>query len=297
MRRNLPGHVTLLFCLIGAGAAQITPLPQNPNPGTRGQSRADELEDSWERPRLPKGTVSLMGGTVATVDPIRDRIVLRAFGGRDVTIDFDTRTQVLRGTTVVSSRDIRPGTRIYADTIMIAGRMFAKTLRLEGNGTAGETEGQILEYNWSKQLLRVRDSISQEPVLVRLTSRSQLMLGGEPARSTSLMEGTVVAIRFRASAEGPSEAERIDILAQPGSSYTFTGTIAVVDLHDEHMTLVEPEHQNTFEVALGSLPRQSKASLRTGMQVTVRARFDGHKYLAESVEPVRSAQEPLQAPQ
>ena len=297
MRRNARWNITLLLCLIGAGTAQITPLPQNPNPGTRGQSRADELEDSWERPPLPKGAVSLMGGTVATVDPIRDRIVLRAFGGRDVTIDFDTRTQVLRGSTAVSSREIRPGTRIYADTIMIAGRVFAKTVRLEANGAAGETEGQIMEYNGTKQLLRVRDSISHEPVLVRLTSSSQLMLGGGPASTTSLLEGTVVAIRFHASAEGPSEAERIDILAQPGSSYTFTGTIAVVDLHDEHMTLVEPEHQNTFEVALGSLPQQSKANLRTGMQVTVRARFDGHKYLAESVEPVQSAQEPVQAPQ
>ena len=294
MRRNARWNVTLLLCLMSAGAAQITPLPQSPNPGTRGQARADELEDSWERPPLPKGTVSLMGGTVATVDPIRDRIVLRAFGGRDVTIDFDTRTQVLRGTTAVSTREIRPGTRMYADTIMIAGRIFAKTVRLEGNGTAGETQGQILEYNWAKQLLRVRDSISQEPVLVRLTSRSQLMLGNKTASTASLLEGTVVAIRFHASPEGPSEAERIDILAQPGSSYTFTGTIAVVDLHDEHMSLVEPEHQNTFEVALGSLPRQSRANLKTGMNVTVRARFDGHKYRAESVEPVQSA---VQAPQ
>jgi hypothetical protein len=214
-----------------------------------------------------------------------------------VTIDFDTRTQVLRGGTAVTSREIRPGARVYADTVMIAGRIFAKTVRLEGNGAAGETQGQIMEYNWAKQLLRVRNSISQEPVLVRLTSHSQLMQGGEPAQATSLLEGTVVAIRFHASPEGPSEAERIDILARPGSSYTFTGTISVVDLHDEHMTLVEPEHQNTFEVALGSLPRQSKASLRTGMQVTVRARFDGHKYLAESIEPVRGTQEAVQSPQ
>ena len=297
MRRTVPWHVPLLLCLVAAGAAQITPLPQNQRTDARGHSRADDLEDSWERPPLPKGTVSLLGGTVARVDPIRDRIVLRAFGGRDVTIDFDTRTQVLRGGTAVSSREIRPGARVYADTVMIAGRIFAKTVRLEGNGAAGETQGQIMEYNWAKQLLRVRNSISQEPVLVRLTSHSQLMQGGEPAQATSLLEGTVVAIRFHASPEGPSEAERIDILARPGSSYTFTGTISVVDLHDEHMTLVEPEHQNTFEVALGSLPRQSKASLRTGMQVTVRARFDGHKYLAESIEPVRGTQEAVQSPQ
>ena len=286
MRRYVPWSYLLLLCLALPGWGQITEIPPARETNRSGKRPlADESADDWDRPSLPKGPVSLIGGTVAKLDPIRDRIVVRVFGGRDLTIDFDTRTQILRGSATVSSRELRPGTRIYADTVMIAGRIFAKTVRLEGSRTPGETEGQILEYNPAKQLLRVRDTISQDPVLVRLTSASEIMLRGEPAPKSNLLEGTVVAIRFHASPEGPSEAERVDILAQPGSSYTFTGTIAVVDLHDEHMTLIEPEHQNTFEVALGILPRESKSALRTGMQVTVRARFDGHRYQAQSVEP------------
>jgi len=116
-----------------------TTISAAPTPRTDSKSAA--TDSSLDLPPLPRSEVSLIGGAVMRMDPIRDRIVVRVFGGRDLTLDFDVRTQILQGATSVSARDIRPGTRIYADTIAKEGRIFAKSIRI-GTGTAvGEARG------------------------------------------------------------------------------------------------------------------------------------------------------------
>ncbi len=242
-------------------------------------------------PPLPKGEVSLIGGTVAKMDPIFDRMVIRAFGGRDITVDFDVRTTVLRGTSAVSPREIRPGMRVYADTILKDRRTFAKTVRISTGASMGETRGQVTEYDPARKLLKVRDVISSQPFSVRLNPLTDIRDGGRAAQANELVSGTLVQVVFRSGFEGANSAQKIDILARPGSTFTFTGTIVVVDLRDGHLTLLETASDNTFEVALDSLSSDSKLRLKQGMDVVVQARFDGHKYLAQSVEPTSAPQQ------
>jgi hypothetical protein len=260
------------------------------------QGKAPAPDRALDLPPLPKGEVSLIGGTVARMDSIRDRIVVRAFGGRDVTLDFDVRTAVLRGATAVSTREIRPGTRIYADTILKDGRIFAKTLRIETNPSLGETRGQVTGYDAAKGLLRVRDIISSRPLTVRLTGVTEIRAGGEPVQATELVSGTLVRLFFHPGFEGPNSAQKIEILARPGSTFTFSGKIAVVDLRDRHLTLSETNSDNTFEVALDSLSSDARLRLKEGMDVVVQARFDGHTYQAQSIEPVSTSQQPTSQP-
>jgi hypothetical protein len=237
-------------------------------------------------PPLPRGGVSLIGGTVARMDPIHDRMVVRAFGGRDVTIDFDVRTAVLRGTAPASTRDLRPGTRIYADTILKDRRVFAKTIRIEGSASLGEARGQVTGYDPVKKLLRVRDIISAQPFELRLTAGTEIQSQGQPVQASDLITGTLVHVSFRSGFEGANSAQKIEILARPGSTFTFSGRILAVDLRDQHLTLAEKDSENNFEVALDSLPSDSKLRLKQGMDVVVQARFDGSKYQAQSIEPV-----------
>lgn len=237
-------------------------------------------------PPLPRGEVSLLGGTVARMDPIHDRMVVRAFGGRDVTIDFDVRTAVLRDTTPASTRDLRPGTRIYADTILKDRRIFAKTIRIEGSASLGDARGQVTGYDPVKKLLRVRDIISSQPFELRLTAGTEIRFQGQPVQASELVAGTLVQVSFRSGFEGASSAQKIEVLARPGSIFTFSGRILVVDLRDQHLTLAEKDSENNFEVALDSLPSDSKLRLKQGMDVIVQARFDGSKYQAQSIEPM-----------
>ncbi len=267
-----------------AGQANVSPM-----------ARSIEVipsEDSGfpDLPPLPTSPASLIGGTVRKVDPIHDRMVVRAFGGRDIAIDFDVRTHVLRGAASVQMREVRPGTRVYADTILKDGRIFAKTLRLEASSVLGETRGQVLSYDAGRGLLKVRDIISAQPLSLRLTARTDIRSGDQAARASDLVSGTLVQISFQGVSDGPSVAEKINVMARPGSTCVFAGKIAVVDLRDLHLTLFEKSSENTFEVGLHSLPASERFSLKPGADVIVHAQFDGKQYEAREIEPAPGAQ-------
>ena len=267
-------------------AQEPVQLASSPSERPKSDSISVESGGYPDFPPLPKGAVSLIGGTVVRVDPIRDRMTVRAFGGRDVEIDYDVRTRVVHGTSPAAIRDIRPGTRIYADTILNERRIFAKTLHIDTSTILGETRGQVISYDAERRMVKVRDIISSQPLTFRLSSQTNIRAGNQPLQSSSLTEGTLVQIMFRSVADGPSAAEKIDILAQPGSTYTFSGQIAVVDLRDQHLTLYTSSGngENTFEVGLKSLPAQDRARLKQGLDVIVHARYDGRRYEAQSVE-------------
>jgi len=243
------------------------------------------MGDSHDEMPLPKGHVSLLGGTVTRVDPIRDRMVVRAFGGRDVTVDFDVRTQVLRGASPASIREIRPGSRIYADTIAKDGRTFAKTLRIETSSVLGETRGQVLSYDNTRGLLQVRDLISSQPLTLHVSPRTAIESGDLAVSATDIVTGSLVEISFQGASNGPSSAEKIRILARPGSTFVFAGRIAVIDLRDSHLTLYQQPGDTAFEVGLNSLTGDEKLKLKQGSDVVVHAQFDGRSYQARSIEP------------
>ena len=245
--------------------------------------------DALDLPPLAKTQVSLIGGIVTRLDPVRDRITVRVFGGRDVTINFDVRTCVTRGETLASMRDVRPGMRVYADTILNDGRVFAKAVRVSTIAPLGETQGQITGYQADKRVLRVRDAVSSRGFDLQITGNTDIRSNGQAVPVGELRSGALVKVVFKSGLEGANLAEKIDVLAQPGGTFTFSGRILSIDLRNGYMTLVEPDSQNTFEVGLDSIPMAARNQLKESAEVTVRARFDGSKYQAENVEPIAAS--------
>ena len=247
-------------------------------------STAASREDSLDLSPLAKGQVSLIGGTVSRIDPIRDRMIVRAFGGRDVTINFDVRTCVMQGDSMASMRDVKPGTRLYADTILNDGRIFAKTVRVATDAAQGETRGQVSSYDSGRRILRVRDAISSRGFNVQVTANTDIRSGAQPATTSALAAGTLVDVHFRPGAEGTNLAEKIEILAKPGGTSTFAGKILSIDMRNGYLTLIEPNSQNTFDVGLSSVPADVRAQLKEGADLTVTARFDGTSYQAQNIQ-------------
>jgi len=185
---------------------------------------------------------------------------------------------------VHGARDLKPGTRVYADTILNNGHIFAKALRLPTEAALGETEGQVTGYDSDKKILRVRDAISSRGFDVLVTGNTEIRARGQSVQASELRSSTLVRVVFKSAAEGTNLAEKIDVLAQPGGEFTFSGKVSSIDLRNGYMTLVEPDSQNSFEVALDSIPAAARNQLREGTEVVVQARFDGSKYQASSVE-------------
>jgi len=271
------------------GSAQ-TPAVADPG-SARAESRLPKDRDSGlDFPALPKGTVSLIGGTVARVDPIRDQLVVRAFGGRDVRIDFDVRTRVVREETTIPAREIQVGTRIYADTILLNRRIFAKTIRVDAKPAVGEVRGQVTSYDPDKSILRVRDAISGELLPLRVTSQTAIQMGDRPALASLLTDGTLVKIVLRATTQRVDTAQQIDILAHPGDSFTFAGKITFVDFRAGFVAIADPRNADTHEVAVDSLSPAAKRELREGADVVIHAQFDGRKYEAQTIDPAPGQQ-------
>ncbi len=277
--------VSVVVCALSGSWAQIsTPPVQSTQSGASPRVSDDDTSDF---PALPKGRVSLIGGTVMKLDPIRDRIVLRAFGGRDVHLSFDVRTKVLRDETAVSTREIRPGTRIYADTALVNGKIFAKTIRIDPKTAPGEANGQVTAFDPGTRKLRIRNALAAEPLEVQINPDTIIRNGEKPVEASQLVTGTLVHVTFRAKADRTSSAQQIDILAQPGNTFTFVGKMTFVDLRAGYVAIADQNGANTYEVAVDHLTPNVKSLLKEGSDVVVHAKFDGQKYQAQSIEPAQ----------
>jgi hypothetical protein len=209
--------------------------------------------------------------------------VLRAFGGRDVSVDFDVRTRILREETPVSTRELRPGARIYADTALVNGRIFAKTIRIGPSAATGEANGQVTAYDPGTRRLKIRNALAAEPLEVQIIAATTIRTGERTVDPSTLTVGSLVHVTFRPG-DRANQAAQIDILAQPGSTFTFAGKMTFVDLRAGYVAIADQAGANTYEVSVDHLPRDVKRQLKEGTDVVVQAKFDGQKYQAQKVE-------------
>jgi len=78
-------------------------------------------------------------------------------------------------------------------------------------------------------------------------------------------------------------ANNVEILAEPGNSFTFEGRIVAVDLRARVLALSEDSDQSVRELAITSLDSASLGLLQEGSDVSIQAEFDGDRYNARSV--------------
>src|SRR4051794_24471711 len=81
-----------------------TPKPQDPDP-------------LLDLPPVPKDGATLIGGIISKLDRVRDRLVVKPFGGGQLEISFDPRTKIVRGEQNAGSRDLKVGERIHVETV------------------------------------------------------------------------------------------------------------------------------------------------------------------------------------
>ena len=233
-------------------------------------------------PSLPHRKASLIGGTIQRVDRVRDQLTVQVFGGGKMKVLFDTRTQIYAGSTLGSAPDLHTGDRVYLDTILDGSAVFARNIRLATSVTGGNSQGVVVSYRADKNELLVRDLLAPEPVRLRLTTRTQVVQDGHAASAGELVPGTLVEVSFAAAREG-REAQQVSILAVPGSSFTFGGVVAFLDLHIGLMVLTSSSDHKTYEIYLDPSAIAVDERLHPGADVTAVANYDGSRYVARSL--------------
>lgn len=243
-------------------------------------SSASSLPDI---PPPPKGNATVIGGAIRSLDRVRDQITLYVFGGRDMRILFDERTQVYRDGQRASLRDLRNGDRVSVETMLDGTAVFARSIRMLTQSLEGECSGQVVGYNRGTGELTVRDSLSPEAITLHVSSETTVMRDGQkPASSSDLGPGALISARFRPDRGREGLARQITILAVAGTSFGLTGSVSFLDLHSGLMVLVDPRDKKQYEVFFDPA-RQPTGDLRPGAQVTVTAKFDGRRYSATAI--------------
>jgi hypothetical protein len=148
----------------------VSPSTPAASPAGRHENR-DPLLDL---PELPNNKVTLIGGTVKSLDEVMNKMVVVPFGSKQsVPVSFDTRTDFFQDGKPISYRTIREGQRVYLDTMLNGTIVFAKKIWIQSSRQPQFSSG---------------DKKQRHPPIWFLAhwSRSVSVLKGSCARSTCL---------------------------------------------------------------------------------------------------------------
>ncbi|MGA2373891.1 MAG: hypothetical protein ABSF72_00120 [Candidatus Sulfotelmatobacter sp.] len=267
---------TLLIA--GCAQAQVAAPPTSPAASDAAPPKA-AAADSLFPARELGGKVSLVRGVLKRLDPIHDQLLIHVFGGGNLRIAFDGRTQLISENAHADVISIPVGSVVSVDTVIDGGKLFARSVRT-GPSNAVELNGQVVRYDEGRSQLTLRDPMSPQNISLRITSSTTVINRGQPASPQALSPGMLVRVQL---SPARNVAKNVEILAERGSSFTFEGRIVSVDLRSRVLAVSSDSDQSVHELAINSLDKASLGLLREGAEVSIQAEFDGDRYNARTV--------------
>ena len=133
----------------GQNQSGFTPQPPAPASNPSPAARHDAYDPLLDLPPLPRRQVTLIGGTVVSLDEVMNRMVVQPFGGKQkMKVRLDTRTHFYRDGKAVQQRDVQQGQRVYVDTMLNGDKVFAKSIWIQTTADNGIAHGQIVDLAW-----------------------------------------------------------------------------------------------------------------------------------------------------
>lgn len=235
-------------------------------------------------PPLPTGKVTLIGGTIHSIDPVRDQMVVQIFAGHRMTVLFDERTRMYRDGKAASPADLKKGERAYMDTTLDGKDIFARSIRVASASPSGQSSGQIVAFDRATGELTLRDTLSPEPVTMQVASDATILSGDRTAAPAELRSGALVALTFDPRPSKRPTVRQISILASPGTTFVFVGRIEHLDFRRGLLVLVDPRDNKNYDLYFDASTRGVNRGLKQGASVTVKANFDGTRYQTREID-------------
>jgi hypothetical protein len=251
--------------------------------GAGGTTDPNDLGDLLSPKPLPGSKLSLMGGTVKSIDQIRDHMTLKIYGSGTMKVKFDQRTHFYRDGRETTQLAVKKGDRVYIDTQLNQGSVFAKNIHIGTTINPADASGQLVSFDPQSGDMLVRDELSGSPVKFRLGQNTAIKNGSVTGRRSDLRPGALVAVKFSPESHGRGVADEIAIIAEPGTSFTYFGHVTHLDLKSGLLALENQADGKTYEVHLDRSVRVPN-DLVVGSQVTVLATFTGRTYDAQSIQ-------------
>ena len=280
-----------------AGAGNYVAQPGN-NVGKRDDNAVepdknvaepDHNSASLTLPPLPKGKTTILGGEIENFDPVRDQFSLRSYGARPMRIWFDERTQIYRNGEKISVRDLGPEDHASVETTLDGANVFAVSIHILSGPADGECEGRVVRYDPYNGELVVASQMSPAPITFQVPANASIARVGEREFTTGrsgaadLVAGALVSVSFESGSARRNVVKEIKVMAVPGATFEFSGTISFLDMHTGTMVLVDPRDRKSYQIHFDSARLPTRATLRPQVNVTVTATFDGSGYAANAI--------------
>ena len=268
--------------------AENSLLSSSPQPVTKtlsGGGLADptDVADLLAPKPLQHSKLSLIGGTVKSIDQIRDHMTVRIYGTGTMHVKFDQRTHFYRDGKETTQLAVKTGDRVYLDTQLFEGKVFAKNVHVESGNTPADASGQIVSFNSKSGDMVVRDDLAGANVKFRVGSQTVVKNGQSAATIGLLRPGALIAVKFSPRSRNTGTADEVSIIAEPGTSFTYFGRVTHLDLRSGLLAIENQADGKTYEVHLDSSIHVPD-NLAVGSMVTVVATFEGKKYAVQSIE-------------
>jgi hypothetical protein len=257
---------------------------------TAGALATDGHDPILDPPPFPKGITTLVGGVISGIDPIRNHLTVSVFGGGHWTIFYDERTHIFRSGAEATSFSLKKGERVYVDTMLDNnGRdIFARNIRVGVAQPPALVDGQIIDFDPSRSLVTLRDTINTVPVHFSVDNDTRISDGLKLATVRDLAPGSLVRVKFAPERANRGLAREITIIAKPGSSHTFAGPITFLDMHRGILAVRNRLDDKTYD--LHFTPRiGAAADLAVGAEVQVTATFTATEYSIQQIVVTRRA--------
>jgi hypothetical protein len=257
------------------------PITPSKNANTTLDITLDPASLVPDLPPIPKANATLIGGTIEHINLVQDEITIRVFGGGKMKALFDPRTNVERDGKKASIEELKTGQRIYADTILLNGTVFARNIRLSGSSPLGQSQGVVVSYQGSRNVLVLRDLLSPAPMNLQLNSGTHIVRGNQGASINDLVPGTLVSVNFVPG--NRPVARRVTILITPGTEFTFNGRVTALDLHLGLLVVTSTADNRMYEVHFDPATLPISPDLHEGAEVSVQTRYEGNQYVARGL--------------
>lgn len=282
------------FALMGAVTLSLTgsAIAQGPQQAASSEPdppAATHLKPLAVIPAIPKGTSTILGGSIRDIDPVLDRFMLHIVGEKPMRILYDQRTQLFVDGKRISLNQLRPSEHASVQTTLDGTSVFAISVHILSQLQQGDFSGQVVSYDPTSGNLEVAGNGGGDPLRLRVSSNTTFERKGQanssstPAGPGDLQPGSLISLQFDPDGKGRASATRITVLATPGSRFVFTGNLVALDMHTGTMMVSDPRNDQTYQIDFNPASLSSIQNIHPGQHVRVDAEYDGTRYLADSV--------------
>jgi hypothetical protein len=210
-------------------------------------------------------------------------------------VRFDERSHIYRDGRETTVTGIKQGDRVYADTMLVGPVIFARNIRVLTMSGPAEARGQVTRYDARSRRVTLVDDLTRQPVEFTISSATSFKgQGNAQASAQDIQPGSLIDVQFSPGHGRTGEAHEIAVLARPGADYVFAGRVTNLDLRSGTLSVDNQTDSKNYDLHFDPSRMDLRDQLRVGVEVTVRAKYDGRSYRASDITVAKSADEAAQ---